>query len=377
VSWYTHGRLDGPELTGSRLSIDMNALAENYRYLAAQVAPAEAAVTIKADAYGLGMAECAPAFWAAGARSFFVALASEGVALRAMLPKANIYVLHGATEANAAILRDQLIVPVLGSPEMIAQWRELGHGAPCALHIDTGMNRLGLTLDEAKKLAADGLRGLNAVLLMTHFACADDPDHPKNTSQIESFNAAKALFPQLKTSLQNSAGAFLGARARSDVARLGIALYGGEAVNDAANPMRPVVTAEAQVMMVRHAKAGETVSYGATQTLTRDTRIAVCSVGYADGYHRAISGTGVALRATGMHAGCGFIAGHTVPILGRVTMDQTMFDVTDVPEVKAGDFIELFGANILLDDAARAAGTIGYELLTSLGLRYHRIYLPA
>jgi alanine racemase len=366
-------------LSGGRLTIDLGALAANYRYLSAQVVPAEAAVTIKADAYGLGMAECAPVFWAAGARSFFVALASEGVALRTMLPEANIYVLHGATAANASILRDQNIIPVLGSPEMIALWRELGHGAPCALHVDTGMNRLGLTMDEAKTLAAEGLRGLNVVLLMSHFACADDPDHPKNTSQIESFNAAKALFPHLKTSLQNSAGSFLGDRARSDIARLGIALYGGEAVNNAANPMRPVVTAEAQVMMVRHAKAGETVSYGATQTLTRDTRIAVCSVGYADGYHRAISGTGVALRQTGRPAGHGFIAGHKVPVLGRVTMDQTMFDVTGVPEgaIKAGDFIELFGKNIPLDDAARAAGTIGYELLTSLGRRYHRLYVSA
>jgi alanine racemase len=366
-------------LSGGRLTIDLGALAANYHYLSAQVAPAEAAVTIKADAYGLGMAECAPVFWAAGARSFFVALASEGVALRALLPEATIYVLHGATAANAGILRDELIVPVLGSPEMIALWRDVGNGAPCALHVDTGMNRLGLTINEATALAAESLRGLNAVLLMTHFACADDPDHPKNTLQIDSFNAAKALFLQLKTSLQNSAGAFLGSRARSDIARLGIALYGGEAVNDVANPMQPVVTAETQVMMVRHARAGETVSYGATETLKRDTLIAVCSVGYADGYHRSISGTGVALRATGRPAGYGFIAGHTVPILGRVTMDQTMFDVTDIPEdkIKTGDYIELLGKNIPLDDAARAAGTIGYELLTSLGRRYHRIYLPA
>ena len=364
-------------LSGGRLTIDLGALAANYNFLSAQVAPAEAAVTIKADAYGLGMVECAPVFWAAGARSFFVALASEGTALRTMLPNATIYVLHGATAANAAILRDQNIVPVLGSPEMIALWRESGNGAPCALHVDTGMNRLGLTLDEAKALAAEGLCGLNAVLLMTHFACADDPDHPKNILQIDSFNVAKALFPQLKTSIQNSAGAFLGVRARSDIARLGIALYGGEAVNDVANPMQPVVTAEAQVMMVRSAKAGETVSYGATETLTRDTKIAVCSLGYADGYHRAISGTGVALRQTGRPAGYGFIASHKVPILGRVTMDQTMFDVTDVPYVKAGDYIELFGTNIALDDAARAAGTIGYELLTSLGRRYHRVYVGA
>jgi alanine racemase len=364
-------------LSSGRLTIDVGALAANYRQLVKLIAPSEAAITIKANAYGLGMYECAPVFWNAGAKTFFVALAGEANQLRLVLPNADIYVLHGVNAGNAAILRNKNLIPVLGSPEMIALWRELGLGAPCALHVDTGMNRLGLTMDDAKALAAEGLRGLNAVLLMSHFACADDPDHPKNTSQIESFNAAKALFPQLKTSLQNSAGAFLGSRARSDVARLGIALYGGEAVNDVANPMQPVVTAEAQVMMVRHAKAGETVSYGATEILSRDTRIAVCSVGYADGYHRAISATGVVLRQTGRPAGQGFIAGHTVPILGRVTMDQTMFDVTDVPDVKAGDFIELFGANILLDDAARAAGTIGYELLTSLANRYHRVYLPA
>ena len=364
-------------LAGGRLTIDLSALAANYKYLAAMISPAEAGVTIKADGYGLGMANCAAVFREAGARSFFVALAGEGVALRAVLPEANIYVLHGATAANSAALVAHNLVPVLGSPEMIAIWRKAGNGAPCALHVDTGMNRLGLTLDEAKALAEQDLRDLNAVLLMTHFACADDPDHPKNALQIDSFNAAKALFPQLKTSIQNSAGAFLGVRARSDIARLGIALYGGEAVNDVANPMRPVVTAEAQVMMVRSAKAGETVSYGATLTLRRDTRIAVCSVGYADGYHRAMSGAGVALRETGKPAGMGFIAGYRVPILGRVTMDQTMFDVTDVPEVKAGDFIELFGPNIALDDAARAAGTIGYELLTSLGQRYHRVYVGA
>jgi alanine racemase len=361
-------------LAGGRVTIDLGALAANYRMLVALAAPAEAAVTIKADAYGLGAAECAPALWRVGARSFFVALASEGVALRRILPKANIYILHGVTAGSAGALAAHDLIPVLGSPEMIALWRQRGQGAPCGLHVDTGMNRLGLTLDEAKALAADGLRGLNAVLLMSHFACADDPDHLKNASQIESFNVAKRLFPQLKSSLQNSAGVFLGNRVHADVARLGIALYGGEAVNDMANPMLPVVTAEAEIMMVRDAKAGETVSYGATQVLARDTRIAVCSVGYADGYHRAGSGAGVPLRGTGRAGGHGWIAGRRVPILGRITMDQTMFDITDLPDgaVRAGDFIELFGPNIALDEAARAAGTIGYEMLTSLGRRYAR-----
>lgn len=366
-------------VAGGRLAIDLAALAANYAHLAALAAPAEAAVTIKADAYGLGMAQCAPALWRAGVRRFFVATAAEGVALRAILPDAMIHVLHGVTPENARHFVRHRLIPMLGAPEMIALWRAEGDGAPCGLHVDTGMNRLGLTLGEAARLAAEGLAGLDAVLLMTHFACADDPAHPKNTSQIDSFNAAKALFPNMKTSLQNSAGVFLGARAQSDVVRLGIALYGGEAVNDVPNPMRPVVTAEARIMMVRQAKAGETISYGATETLQRDTRIAVCSVGYADGFHRAGSGAGVALRQTGRPGGRGFIAGRSVPILGRVTMDQTMFDVTDLPDgaAKAGGFIELFGPNIALDNAARAAGTIGYELLTGLGRRYHRTYRDA
>jgi alanine racemase len=369
---------DTAALVGGRLTIDLGALAANYQRLQRIFTGTESGVTIKADAYGLGMAECAPVLWASGARSFFVALAVEGVLLRAILPDADIYILHGVTTGNAKALRDQKLIPVLGSPDMVALWRDVGEGLPCAVQIDTGMNRLGLTLREATALAVGGLVGLNCVLVMSHFACADDPEHPKNTAQIKAFAAARELFPKIKTSLQNSAGAFLGSRASSDLARLGIALYGGEAVNFVTNPMQTVVTAEAQIMLVRHAKAGETVSYGATETLTRDTRLAVCSVGYADGYHRAISGTGVALRQTGRPAGHAFIAGHKVPILGRVTMDQTMFDVTDIPEdkIKAGDYVELFGRNIPLDDAARAAGTIGYELLTSLGQRYHRIYLP-
>jgi alanine racemase len=365
-----------PALAGGRLTIDLGALAANFAYLSAIADQAEAAITIKADAYGLGMAQCAPVLWEAGARSFFVALAAEGVQLRRILPKANIYVLHGVTPAGAPHLLAHDLIPMLGSPEMIALWRELGQGAPCGIHVDTGMNRLGLTPEETTSLAAAGLGGLNAVHLMSHFACADEPDHPKNAAQIAAFNAAKALFPGLRSSLQNSAGLFLGSRVRADLVRLGIALYGGEAVGGQPNQMQPVVTAEAEIMMVRQAKAGETVSYGATETLTRDTRIAVCSVGYADGWHRAGSGTGVALRATGRRGGEGWVAGRSAPVLGRITMDQTMFDVTDVPAeaVKAGDFIELFGPNIALDDAARAAGTIGYELLTSLGRRYARAY---
>ena len=368
--------LDLEALAGGRLTIDLDALVANYHDLAARGRSAEPGVTIKADAYGLGMERCAPVLFDAGCRSFFVAVAAEAVALKRLLPDADVYLLHGVTPLSVLAISRSGVIPCLGSPQAIQMWRAFGGGRPCALHVDTGMNRLGLTLAEAETLASDGPSGLNIALLMTHFACADDPDHPKNASQIESFDRAKALFPNIKTSLQNSAGIFLGDRATSDLTRMGIALYGGEAVNDVVNPMRPVATAEARVMHVRDAKAGETVSYGATVTLPRDTRIAVTSVGYADGYHRAASGSGVAMREVRPSGAFGFISGHRVPILGRITMDQTMFDVTDLPDdaVRADDWIELFGPNIALDDVARAAGTIGYELLTGLGRRYHRVY---
>ena len=364
-------------LLGGRLIIDLGALIANYRQLVRLALPGTAGVTIKADAYGLGLEPIAKALWQAGATDFFVAVAAEGVTLKKLLPDAQVFVLHGVTPMSVRLVQKAGLIPCLGSPQMLTLWRAFGNGAPCALHIDTGMTRLGLSLDEAKTCATNDLDGLNPVLLMTHFACADSAEHPKNTAQIDSFNAAKALFPQLKTSLQNSAGLFLGDRAASDVARLGIALYGGEAVNDLANPMKPVVTVQARIMHVRNVKKGDTISYGATHTFERDSRVAVASIGYADGYHRALSGSGVALRQDGSSGAYGYIAGETVPLVGRVTMDQTMFDVTDLPHdaVQADDFIELFGPHIAFDDAARTAGTIGYELLTSLGQRYGRHYL--
>jgi alanine racemase len=186
-----------------------------------------------------------------------------------------------------------------------------------------------------------------------------------------------AAFEGVEASLSASAGIFLGADYHFDLTRPGIALYGGEAVNGVANPMRPVATTEARILQIRSAKAGETVSYGGSHRLSRDSRLAVASVGYADGYMRNLSGAGVPLRTSVQPGASGFIAGHRVPVLGRITMDLTIFDVTDLPHgaISAGDYIELFGHNMALDEVARAAGTIGYELLTALGLRYERRYL--
>lgn len=370
-----------PRHAGSRLTIDLDALAANWKTLAARSAPARTAAVVKADAYGLGMARVAPALWSGGCRDFFVALPHEGFALRDLLPAAAIHVLVPMPgEAMAEELAAAGLVPVLNTPDDIDRWGLLcarrQEALPCAIHVDTGMNRLGLTEREIETLAAGDRSGLPVKpgLLVSHLACADEPDHPLNARQLEIFQRVARLFEGSARSLANSAGIFLGPGYLFDLVRPGIALYGGRPVPEAR--MRTVVTAEAKVIQVRRAPAGETVSYGATVTLRRDTVIAVCAVGYADGLHRAASGTGVALRETSVPPGCGFAAGRRVPLLGRITMDSIMFDVTDCGEgaVRPGDFVELFGPNITLDEAASAAGTISYELLTSLGTRYHRLY---
>ena len=281
--------------------------------------------------------------------------------------------------AEAAFVEHRLI-PLVSSAEQLADWSQLvrktGRPQPYGLHVDTGMNRSGLTLAETG-LAATQVQVLKAAGLqtvMSHFVCADEPTHAMNTRQAESFQSVRAAFSGIESTLANSAAILTGRTLSTDLTRPGIAIYGGEAVNDMANPMQTVVTAEARIIQIRHAKAGETVSYGAMQTLERDTKIAVASVGYADGFHRS-GGHGVAMRETAQPKGCGFVAGNRVPILGRITMDFTMFDVTDVPDalLDQSGWIELFGKNISVDDAARAGGTIGYELLTALGRRYNRV----
>jgi alanine racemase len=234
-------------------------------------------------------------------------------------------------------------------------------------------------VEDAIALANDVSRPASfaPVLVMSHLACGDDPSNAMNKQQLEAFRKISAAFEGIEASLANSAGIFLGSEYHFDLTRPGIAIYGGQAVNGAANPMRPVATAEARIIQTRSVKAGETVSYGRALQLTRDSRLAIVSAGYADGYMRSLSSGGVPLRQTGLPGGQGFIAGHKVPVAGRITMDLTIFDMTDVPDhlVRAGNYIEFFGKNILVDDAARAAGTISYEMLTSMGLRYERRYI--
>lgn len=356
-----------------RLTIDLGALTANWRTLADLAAPAACAAVVKADAYGLGIAAAAPALWAAGARIFFVAVFEEGRALRALLPDATIYVLGGLLPGLGPDFAGLDLRPVLGSLPEIAEWAgfcgESGADRPAALHVDTGMNRLGVSVDAALALAADGAGlGFTPSLVMTHLACADAPDHPLTAIQKARFAQVAAAFPGVMASLANSAGTLTDPSFHFDLVRPGIAMYGGTPVAGGA-PLRSVVRLEVPIIQVREADAGETVGYGAAQCLTRPSRIAILSLGYADGFLRAFGASDGSPGADAM------VRGRRCPLVGRVSMDLTAVDVTDVPDAGRGDSAVLLGDGIGVDELAAHGRTIGYEVLTSLGSRYQRIYM--
>ena len=365
-----------------RVTIDLSAIVENWRDMARRSGKARTAAVVKADAYGLGIEDVGAALYEAGVRDFFVAVAEEGATLRSFAPEARIFVLSGIWPGRETIIFENDLVPVIASEEQLTFWlgvlAETGD-YPYALHVDTGFNRLGVPLDDALALAEDASRpaSFSPVLVLSHLHSGDNPDSLLNRKQLEAFHRVAAAFEGIESSLSSSAGIFLGEDYHFDLTRPGIALYGGEAVNNMRNPMRPVVKAEARIIQIRKARQGDTVSYGGTYQLTRESRLAVVSAGYADGYLRSLSGSGLPLRQVVRDGAFGYVAGRKVPVVGRVTMDMTIFDVTDIPEneIRAGDYVELFGENIALDDVARAGGTIGYELLTGLGLRYDRLYV--
>jgi alanine racemase len=354
---------------GLTLTIDLGALATNFGRLAERAAPAECAAVVKADAYGIGVERAVPALSAAGCHTFFVALPAEGLRVRAVAPDAAIYVLGGFFAEAAELYLAAALRPVLNHAEELDAWIRAGGGRPAALHVDTGMNRLGFAPDEALGLAGSPRVGQSGiVLLMSHLACADEPAHVKNTDQLARFRELQQAFPALPASLANSAGIALGPDFRFDMVRPGIALYGG---TRAADPeLEVVVTAAARVVQVRTVAAGQTIGYGATQKFRRPRQVAILAAGYADGYHRAAG-------ASGEHAGADvFIAGHRAPLTGRVSMDLMAADVTDIPaRIRPGDSAELFGPNIPVEEVAAAAGTISYELLTHLGRRAERVYI--
>ncbi len=310
---------------------------------------------------------------AAGCTTFFVALPDEGIRLRAAVPDAVIYVLDGLIGA-ADLYAEADLRPVLGTWPEIEAWlafRKDGGKTGAALHVDTGMNRLGLTLHEALELRRDErmLTALAPDLLISHLACADTPEHPMNARQLALFHEVRLQFPNIPASLANSAGVFLGPDFHFDLVRPGIALYGAVAVEGVTNPMRSVVTLEGRVLAVREADEGELVGYGATQHLKEPARIAILGVGYADGYHRLAGGSDE------MPGAAAWVRGQRAPLVGRVSMDLIAIDVTHIPGVARGDWAELFGRHMPIDDVARHAGTIGYELLTGLGRRLQRRYV--
>lgn len=355
---------------GLILAIDLAALAGNWRRLAAEAASAECAAVVKADAYGIGIEQAVRALWAAGARTFFVALPQEGKHVRAVAADAAIYVLNGLLPEAIEIYRSADLRPVLNSLDDAEIWARLANGAPSAVQVDTGMNRLGLSLREALELARRPalLQQISPRLLISHLACADNPANPSSRTQLALFLEIRGEFPGLAASLANSAGIFLGPDYHFDMVRPGIALYGGGFASDRP-PLKTVVTMEARILQVREGAAGETIGYGAAERLQRDSRIAILSAGYADGYHRS---AGSSDRRPGASA---FVRGRSARLLGRVSMDLMAIDVTGIPGVTQGDWVELFGPHLPLDEVAEAAGTIGYELLTGLGRRAERIYL--
>jgi alanine racemase len=364
-----------PAPAGARITVDLAALAANWKALAGLVAGGghATAAVVKGDGYGTGLERAASALAAAGATTFFVALPDEGVRLRAAVPAAVIYVLDGLI-GGAGLYADADLRPVLGSWPEVEEWlafRKAGGTTGAALHVDTGMNRLGLTLHEALELRRDErtLRQLAPDLIVSHLACADTPDDPMNRRQLALFREVRNQFPDIAASLANSAGVFLGPDYHFDLVRPGIALYGGVAVTGVTNPMRPVVTLEARVIAVREVDEGESVGYGATEHVKQPTRIAILALGYADGYHRAASGSDAKPGAAV------WIRGQRAPLVGRVSMDVLAVDVTRIPGAARGDWAEMFGRHIPVDEVARHAGTIGYELLTGLGRRLERRYI--
>lgn len=326
---------------------------ENWRFFA-RLGPAEAAAVVKADAYGLGAAAIAPALAAAGCRTFFVATLGEALTVRAALgPGPAIYILGGVQAGERDAMIAAQLTPVLNSMEQIALWAE---GGPFALHIDTGMNRLGVPF-AARGAAA----GLKPVLLMSHLACSPEPTHPKNARQRLRFLEAAATFPGVRLSLAASAGALLGPAYAFDMIRPGIGLYGGGPLLADNPPLAPAARLEAPLLEVFDVPAGESVGYAASFIAERPVRVATAALGYADGVLWTLSGKGY-----------GFVRGARCPFLGRVSMDLITLDVTDAPGARAGDWAEFLGPQVPLDEVAALAGAPAYEVLTSFA-RVRRI----
>lgn len=363
------------DIGGGRLRIDLGAIAENYRVLSARIGPAELGAVVKANAYGLGAVQVALVLSDAGCRSFFVAHLAEALSLDSVLPRdVRLFLLNGLAPGAEAACAATRIIPVLNSIEQARDWRGAAEAAgrrlPAALQLDTGMARLGLSAEDFSSLSEDAAFAsfVDLQMVMSHLACADSPSHPVNNAQLVRFEAMAAHFPKVPRSLANSGGAFLASGFRGDLVRAGIALLGGAPNAKRPTPMKPVVALEGRVIQVRSIGVGSGVGYGHEYSARRDSFIATIGVGYGDGLPRSLGNRGAA-----------WFGGARLPIVGRVSMDSLSIDVTDLPSdaLRAGDWVELIGPHQPIDALAEDAGTISYEILTSLGARYERSYIGA
>lgn len=355
------------------LQIRLTAIRANWHQVAKRLSPGtQCAAVVKANAYGVGMARVAPAVYAAGCRYFFVATLTEAVALRQLLSDAVIYVIGGCKPGSEPAFIDHRLVPVIYSYEMLLGW--LGfcssrqEAYPCVLKMDTGMTRLGLSRADIDRLIANlpRLAFLNPIMFMSHLACADEPEHPQNHAQLHRFKEALARirqhFPLIKASLANSSGSFLGEDYHFDMVRIGAALYGINPQPGKENPLEPVLNLKLPVLQVRTLIDSAEIGYGATVTLDAGRRLAVVAGGYADGLHRSLGGQPV-----------GEIDGIEVRALGRMSMDSCIFDVTHVPTPQP-QYVQVIGGRLTLDHIMSTNKTLGYEVLTSLGSRFTRVY---
>lgn len=356
------------------LTVDLDAIVANWRQLERRGVPAECAGVVKANAYGCGIEPVTRALSGAGCKTFFVATLDEARRARVAAPQATIYVLDGYFAGTGATFAELDCRPVIGDLAELAEWDAFckvnGWSGGAAIHIDTGMNRLGLGIAEAQALSSRAAQPDHGItLVMSHLACAEDMQHPLNGRQVAAFREIARLFTNIPASLSNSSGIFLGPQFQFDLVRPGAALYGVNPTPEADNPMQQVVDVKARVVQVRNVEKGETVGYGATWTARRPTRLAIVAAGYADGYFRAAGGV------DGVRTADAIVAARRCPIAGRISMDLTAVDITDLPSpLRRGQMVTMIGDGVTVDELAHHFGTIGYEVLTSLGDRYQRLY---
>jgi alanine racemase len=357
------------------LTVDLDAIVANWRRLEKTAVPAECAGVVKANAYGCGAEQVARALAGAGCKTFFVANLDEARVVRAAAPFAALYCLGGffANTGDAYARID--CRPVIGDLNELAEWdvfcRRSGWSGGAAIHIDTGINRLGLTITEAQGIIPRINAGDHGItLVMSHLVSAEQLHSPVNARQLTAFREIASLFTGVPASLANSSGIFLSPQFQFDLVRPGAALYGVNPTPEADNPMQGVVDLKARIVQIRNIDRGETVGYGGTWTARRPTRLAIVAAGYADGYFRAASSN------DGTRGAEVVVAGKRCPIAGRISMDLIAVDVTELDKnaVRRGHMVTMIGEGITVDELAHHFGTIGYEVLTSLGRRFARVY---